>query len=303
MGKGVNPDDLTLPFQSHEAVFSLMSPDVSKLVGLCCLKVLLDSKMMKTDDCESLETEIVSQTCILVPAQLGSVLRIIPITLVKVHHSESEDEHFLVSLGKFKNGKLQMDCKLPGCRDEPGEDSSSALGRILGKELRWLADSVVMGDSTFNVTEKESKSHGVVSRYLQTVYSGALSSSWEDTSVSQYFRGLRDTRKSITSLRRSTIRFTQTPNITSPTGFQCDRIIAVGGEDCTRFFAWLPVADFTHFRSAYGHQDFIRWFDSFNVEDPECPGCLREPDRVAAEPQPDRVAAEPRRQARAIIDL
>lgn len=304
------PSDIEVPFEGLE-VFTSLAEECRMFVGTHVVDVLRTNSLRALqaflsraagEQFEQLEEEVKSNRCTLIMTGPLQVLRILNVTVVEIKCGE----HLLVSVGKHKSGSLSCCCELPGGSNMPGESTQRALKRLLRRKLWVYATKDLVSEGFHTQTlDRESKSFGIPSKYLQTVHRATLPSArlrehgcplffsqtksylsgWY-ASVDPVLRRVQtcesivENSTKLGSARRVSGRSVSShPASVDPMDPTSHPVMAVlAGDGTTYFYAWILDSDFRFLSSSSGADKFRHWFESLRLEDPSCPGALRQPD-------------------------
>jgi len=130
---------------------------------------------------DALEKEMREGSCVLAVQASGEFLRTVHVVALKLNPS-LDDEKFLVQLARLRvgqredvEGTWEPALQLPGMKVRIGDDQEKAVGQIVQDNLAELSSAIdYLGRPTLTAEVKESRSYGVQTEYLRTVFAAHL---------------------------------------------------------------------------------------------------------------------------------
>jgi len=194
------PSDLMVPFTSFEEILPSMGKASRELVAMAALQhlPLNNGKSVRlsvatngeTSDPESpkiyasnspahaLFEQVRRGKCVVLLTSSGTLGRFVVVSALKVRR---DDDRFLVEIGRFEDGKLKVNLKLPGGKQQESEVPLQVVDRVLQGWLRPFSQQTTLAESSAS-TERVTKmsKFGVKSTYLRVVHEAYLDSFEED---------------------------------------------------------------------------------------------------------------------------
>eukprot|EP00971_Amphidinium_carterae_P233244 4629535-Amphidinium_carterae.1 len=132
--------------------------------------------MVPTASADPLGKEVREGVCIIAVHASGEFLRTVHVVALKLRPS-LDDEKFLVQLARMRvgqredvEGTWETSLQLPGKKVRIGDDQVEAVTQVVADNLPELRSVIALGRSTLTAEIKESRSHGVQTEYLRTVF-------------------------------------------------------------------------------------------------------------------------------------
>merc|ERR1712087_790596 len=97
----------------------------------------------------------------------GNVQRIVTVVAMRV---EKEDGSVVAQIGRGRDGEVSTSCTLPGTKIRVGELPRDAVERLVDSRLLPYKDGLVWGTSEVTEEQRVSKTYGLSSKYLRTVF-------------------------------------------------------------------------------------------------------------------------------------
>lgn len=294
----IYPTDLK-PLPQPDAIFALLPPSTRLFIGTRVIEYLRaedvafsaftsskgrDLKLgkifgqslkfsMGVEDIDELEEEVRFGTCVVYPTSSLEkhicFARMAPIIVVKIRC----DNNLLVQIGSFDSGKLTSCCKLPGGKLKPGEVADDGLQRILNDKLAPFAEFIDWREAAVNLIEQQSKSYGIPSRYIQTMFIGRLSTGKMWRFCPRYKADYTPPRR-ISVVSRNSDR---NSSIDPPKGMS---IMPVqGSADKVALYSWLSQEEYDSLNNKRGEETLQQVIDQFKLLDASGE-LLREPDHL-----------------------
>lgn len=172
------PSDIEVPHTTFDEVIVNSSRETRRLVSNLALEVLKDqasSAWGRTfgnppKNIEELEREVAKNKCTLITTHNGDVERLAAVSAIEIRR---QNGMVLMQLGSWDASEgLKVGCKLPGTKQEVGENAADAMLRYLRKDLLPFMDLVDLQEATATVETEWSRSekYSLRTRYLRTVF-------------------------------------------------------------------------------------------------------------------------------------
>lgn len=217
------------------------------MIGQTALETLSTGRARRLT---KLTKEVADGRSIVVSTEDGDIFRLVSLVVLRIRHP---DGSIFSQLGKWDSTQAKLvdvGCQLPGAKQLREELSSETVERIFKSKLSPLAEKVEFVSSTREVSEKESKLHGVQTKYLRTICEGWL---------------LLGQELSLRAL----------PMLTSPWGSDSSHdaklswvlgreVFAIWDECVATFYSWLDPQDFELLSGMAGEDTIRAWLSSLS---------------------------------------
>lgn len=175
------PDDLQVPMADFTAIVGSMHRGLQVLVGQVAVQ-LAKKEVARSmggllgigNHFEQLEQEVLGGQSIVVQSGSGELERLVFLVTARVHRSS--DDKVLYRVGKLDREARSAvpGCKLPGSKQQAGEEPDDAIRRIFEGELASLMSSLVLQEVQKLEELKKSKKFGLNTRYIKTTQSARI---------------------------------------------------------------------------------------------------------------------------------
>merc|ERR1719223_2629200 len=191
-----------------------------------------------------LREEVECEKCSLQETSNGRIERVVFVVALRLC---DENGDVLARLGEWSPSGSKLSCQLPGTKRARGELPHDAASRILRDDLEPFAEGVELTHTEREVEVLESPTHGIMTRYVRTVYFGTLRSDFKLPDLECLPGTVHSSvhRTSVTSLTSSWYP-TPLPSIHGPV-----QLISDGSK--LRLCTWLNPSDFEQLRGSQGN--------------------------------------------------
>jgi len=180
-GDSSMPNDLVVPYCDMGDLFPLMHSPLQVALGKHFLELYQSKhRWNRGAKLDSLREEVDNGTSTIFMTIDGDLERVAQVTALRI---ESPKGDILTQVGKLKNGQAEVDCKLPGGKQQRAEDPDHAAKRVLATKLAPLAENVHWMRQVREVKWNQSASYDVRTKYLRTTCIARLVDTGTSTSV------------------------------------------------------------------------------------------------------------------------
>jgi len=172
--EGDTPTDLQVPGTDFDEIIWLLGTDSRIFAGLVAIEMLKNTKTQwkgimqrNVSRIDELERQVLAEQSILIIRASGDVERVSLVTAIKVR----EGERLLWQLGKWTpKDVLEIEVRLPGQPQIPGESPEDALKRLIRAKLAPFAAGIHVNRSEVTSDIKESKTFRIPTKYSARVH-------------------------------------------------------------------------------------------------------------------------------------
>lgn len=251
------PSDIEVPFAEYAELVVGMSFEARRVVGMDALQhipapTLFQWSAAGQDKVAALEKEVSNGTSTLLINAEGNTERVVSVVLI---HIDSLGDEMFVQVGKLRDGKRELEVRLPGGKLRPDEMPGDRAKEILLSKLGPVADFMEIVSSRQQVEWKQSKQYAVRTMYIKTIFQALAVDQFQIPSVSLEIadHSLRGGREDSENLFHDSLK----PR----------KLYAFREEDGTiSLYAWVPRDDFEHWVKGGSEKQLQSWIQTTRLD-------------------------------------
>merc|ERR1712136_270171 len=249
------PDDLHVPFTDYGEIVMAMGSREQKLIGTMALERLEASKWpwqgISLQKLDALQKEVFSGRCVLIENAEGAAERVVPITAMRL---ERDNGDVLVVMAKQQEGcEILTEGKLPGTKQNAGEEPVQAVRRILREQLQPFSGAKIYKSDREDVVETSHKFR-IRTKYIRVIFHAALPSGCNPT---------------LTKLHGCRHHVEVLPVKSKPRGslplYEESFVLMEGNNRL--FCAWVSPETVDFFRKPDGQKQVRQWTEHLSLDD------------------------------------
>jgi len=242
------PTDLQVPFTDFCELVVSMDKHVQQTIGRVALGQMHAQRAK--GDIEKLREEVEASEAIVVISGTGALTRVV--SLVVLRATDGNGSVFM-QVGKWNGVEFHRAFLLPGIKQEANEHVGETLERMFATKLSCLREGVELCGFQRETEEKESKEHGVQTKYIRSICNAQVLTRVDATICHAQMRASVVMHSTETVGRSRTLLDANQKQIVAQ--LQATTVYAVPADDGTGvLYAWVPEGLIEPLGSASGER-------------------------------------------------